>query len=979
MNSAFSKEKLFSDYKEQSAPVFDQAIKYILDTQKKDIEAHLSSVESDGEGFPDEAIRTLVRIREAQHTRFGQVWIDAIEEATSTLPELINLPQEEIHYTSQDGDSIDVILVKFLKRVKRGSKKGGIAALNAFLRMLKKPEREFEIATREVPFRSIVKQLMLKIRPQVSSWHREEFRFIARVLNEVQEWSLKSIANGSEEELPEFGELIESWKESAEDNYKQQSEKLLLSHQDLEASVQQILSVVGTYGHKAERYSDERVEGAKGKFNESLQKLADEWLELIEALSERALISLELMDLKEEILGSGASVIGQIDTFLEEKVYHHHQELKKKVQDSIAILESSKIKSFSELEHFCDDIQLHTRACITDEINKAIDQSLEEKFLSSLFESFTEQMGSFSVIKAEKVKLIEDLNLEKESPEYDIKEVDWVSLIKRMTTEYMVAELIPEKVDPEAMLHEFREQYNEILQIIETNLDVVDEATDNDEEAPETVALEGLKRTVVKIDEVQGLLGTRRNELQSKIVDQTSEFLSKVTDILIKQDHGEMRWVNTQLKVKESAGGWKTKGTVYWAKFIDRFDLFYRFSVRKYKHYLEQAQKFLGLQKTVSIATRKTNLATFLYETDQQFEKLPFIYRRLFDFHRDIEHAFFIKDTAHFETCRKAFDLWNSNFPSTLAILGEKGSGKSTLIRFLHDEIFNEIDSESISFTNTRQNKEDLIESLSEKLGLKKMSTSEELVAALKKNKKGSAISIENIQNCYLRNIHGYEAIKALIYIISETRNEIFWVVSCSRYAWNFLNVVFKVNEYFSHSILTDDLDEKDIEDLILKRQKASGYHLWFQADSSTQKSRSYRKLLDDEEAAQAYLREQYFEKLSKMAEGNATVAMIFWIRSIGEFDDNYFTIQPFDFGETEYLDGIDSLSTFALSAFILHDALTSGELAQILNISSEESGMVILRLNARGLLVPLGKYYTLNDLIYRQVVRLLKTKNILH
>lgn len=978
MNSAFSKEKLLSDFKEQSAPVFDQAIRYILDTQKKDVDTLLSSLAPAGNGFPDEAIRNLVSIREAQHTRFAEVWIDAVEEATSTLPELINLPQEEIHYSTQEGDSVDVILVKILKRSKRGLRKGALATENGFLRAFKKEEKQFEISSREVPFRCLVKQLILEMRPQIIKWHREEFRFIAQVLNEAQDWSLRSVSNG-EEEPEEFGQLIQNWKDRSDKNYKEQTEELTRSHSELETKVQKVLEVVGTYGHKADRYSDERVDSLKAKFNEGLQKLADEWADLIEALSERTLISLELMDLKEEMLGSGSSVISRIDTYLEDQVYSHHLELKKNIEESIKALEGQEFKSFSKLEHFCDDIQVHTRACITDQINTALTQSVEERSLSALFEEYTEQLGAFTVIKAEKVKLIEDLDIEKEKPEYDIKEVDWVNLVKRMTTEYMVAELIPEKVEPESMLEDFIEQYNEILQIIETNLDVVDEATDNDEEAPETVALEGLKRTIVKIDEVQELLGTRRNELKSRIFDQTSEFLSKVTDILIKQDHGEMRWVNTQLKVKESAGGWKTRGTVLWAKFIDRFDLIYRFSVRKYKHYLEQTQKFLGLQKTVSIATRKTNLATFLYETDQQFEKLPFIYRRLFDFHRDIENAFFIKDIANFETCRKAFELWNNNFPSTVAILGEKGSGKSTLIRFLHEEVFNEIPSESISFTNTRQKKEDLVESVSEKLGLKKVSTSEELIAALKKHKKGSAVSVENIQNCYLRNIHGYEAIKTLIYIISETRNEIFWVVSCSRYAWNFLNVVFKVNEYFSHSILTDDLNEKDIESLIMKRQKASGYHLWFQADSSTQKSRSYRKLLDDEEAAQAYLREQYFEKLSRMAEGNATVAMIFWIRSIGEFDDNYFSIQPFDFTETEYLDGLDPVSTFALSAFILHDALTSGELASVLNISVEEADMVILRLNARGILVPLGKYYTLNDLIYRQVVRLLKTKNILH
>ena len=125
-------------------------------------------------------------------------------------------------------------------------------------------------------------------------------------------------------------------------------------------------------------------------------------------------------------------------------------------------------------------------------------------------------------------------------------------------------------------------------------------------------------------------------------------------------------------------------------------------------------------------------------------------------------------------------------------------------------------------------------------------------------------------------------------------------------------------------------------------------------------------------------MKDKYFHKLTNLAEGNATVAMILWIRSIKEFNDSHFIIESLDIINMASLDGLDSHSLFALSAFIMHDLLAPNELAMVLNDSESNCEMIISRLVSRGLLVKSGNYYELNDLIYRQVVRLLRNRNIL-
>lgn len=57
-----------------------------------------------------------------------------------------------------------------------------------------------------------------------------------------------------------------------------------------------------------------------------------------------------------------------------------------------------------------------------------------------------------------------------------------------------------------------------------------------------------------------------------------------------------------------------------------------------------------------------------------------------------------MKHQPHFETVSRAYELWQSDFPSSIAILGEKGSGRTTELNYLKDEIFSNDRVEEINF-----------------------------------------------------------------------------------------------------------------------------------------------------------------------------------------------------------------------------------------------------------------------------------------
>ena len=69
----------------------------------------------------------------------------------------------------------------------------------------------------------------------------------------------------------------------------------------------------------------------------------------------------------------------------------------------------------------------------------------------------------------------------------------------------------------------------------------------------------------------------------------------------------------------------------------------------------------------------------------------------------------------------------------------------------------------------------------------------------------------------------------------------------------------------------------------------------------------------------------------------------------------------------------------FALGAIVMHDDLTVEQMALVLNLDVKTCTMILSKLYARSVLRFENERYYLNKLLYRPVVDLLKTKNILH
>jgi len=166
------------------------------------------------------------------------------------------------------------------------------------------------------------------------------------------------------------------------------------------------------------------------------------------------------------------------------------------------------------------------------------------------------------------------------------------------------------------------------------------------------------------------------------------------------------------------------------------------------------------------------------------------------------------------------------------------------------------------------------------------------------------------------------------------------------------------------------------IKRAILARYRATGYDLHFVENAVLKKKRTFRKRETD---PQKHQEELFFEKLSKLAEGNLSIAIMFWLQSIKKIENNTFHIYPLEITNVDKLEVPSRDVLFTLASLVIHDRLTSSEMAMSLHQSEVQSRLMLTRLKSKGIIVELAESYSLNHLVYRQVVRLLKQRNIIH
>lgn len=516
----------------------------------------------------------------------------------------------------------------------------------------------------------------------------------------------------------------------------------------------------------------------------------------------------------------------------------------------------------------------------------------------------------------------------------------------------------------------------ELTGIVDYNLESAISSLDDQEkkESIRSIALEGIDRTKNKVVEVEKELEKLRELINTELKSSIDEMSKRLIELTINENILNLRIQLAKARAIEKSKHYRRN----LIKNIKRFGpITWRFLRAKYFKLVDLGKRFfeiIGLLEKKSEFTAE--LSDFLNQAEEAIDKLPYVYRRLYRIQPLEEEVFFEGRLNELNQLKKAHENWKEGNFSSCSLIGEKGSGASSLVNFF----IKEMDQKKLirhKLERSYSSSDDFIQFFQELLGQKKISSFDDIVDYLNQGKV-EVLILEDVQHFYLKKIHGFDALNLLFELISLTAKKVFWVIEITTYTWTYLQKTINIAGYFKYNIKLAKLEDDQIIQLIMKRHRVSGYNLRFDSTNLSKAENRKLKRMSAEEQ-QAYLKQDFFSNLNKFAQSNISLALLYWMRSTHEVTNNTIVIARVEQMRYNFLSALKESDIFSLHALLIHDSLSTAEHAELFHQSEKQSKMALMVLEDNGILKNENGRFKINRLLYRQVVNVLQNKNIIH
>lgn len=565
-------------------------------------------------------------------------------------------------------------------------------------------------------------------------------------------------------------------------------------------------------------------------------------------------------------------------------------------------------------------------------------------------------------------------NIDKLKKPAQLKKIDIKNIITGKANEYLDNSIISERLKFTRKIQKIHNSIEEITQVIEYSLEYY--FTNLKSEKPnESEFLNGIKRALRKAEE--------NLEILHQLKDNTPDKLSEITEIFIRELRDSLMFEHL----------YKTERKALREKYFDDKKLFlihtYRVALQYSKRGISKTRevllllrtRYLNLRSILGITTEKksisSELSNYLADTETAFSQLPLMYQRLFKIEPLTDQKFLIERGDIMDQINNAYENWKKGKYAPACLVGEPGSGITTIINVFSETIGNEIDIYRFNLETRITTGEDYFNLMQQIFAEIKFKNLDELYSALADESYSRRIVIlENIQKLFIRKNNGFTNLLSFFKLISKSNQKVFWITSCLLYSYNYLNYTHHFSDYFGHIIGSDLIDDEKLEEMILKRHKPSGFDMNFLPPVNFRPRRSFKKL--SEEGKQVFLKNNFLKRLNDITKGNLSLTYILWLRSVIKVTDDciYFQFNQLDYS---FLDSLGDRKITSLHAILLHEGLSQKEHMEVMGCSESESISLLMLMSDDSILIKTDDKYTINPLLYRYIVDYLHSLNFIH
>jgi hypothetical protein len=330
---------------------------------------------------------------------------------------------------------------------------------------------------------------------------------------------------------------------------------------------------------------------------------------------------------------------------------------------------------------------------------------------------------------------------------------------------------------------------------------------------------------------------------------------------------------------------------------------------------------------------------------ESRSDRAPMIYQRLFRLTPVEDPRFLVGRQYEMNALGEARRLWEANREAAVLIVGERGSGKTSLLNCAVQRPLSGLEIIRADFSKRLTRREDMNEFLG---GLLKTEP-EAVETALNTGKR--VIILEELERTFLRHVHHFEAIRTLLNLISKTSQHTLWIISINYFAFRILNATLRLEPHFSHRVNAMSVDQSHLREAVLLRHNLSGLRLQFAPAPSygayTERIRKMAGIKTESE-------NDFFDALYRESGGVFRTAFALWQRYIDHPEAGVlymrFPAMPHYEAITNSLNDLD---LFTLAAILQHGSLTPAEHSIIFQVDEARSNAWLDNLLARELIQP--------------------------
>lgn len=311
------------------------------------------------------------------------------------------------------------------------------------------------------------------------------------------------------------------------------------------------------------------------------------------------------------------------------------------------------------------------------------------------------------------------------------------------------------------------------------------------------------------------------------------------------------------------------------------------------------------------------------FVADVYGREVPASYRRLFPFEPVHDLGFLVGREREMDAIATARERWDEGRPVALAITGEQGSGKTSLINCAVQRSFADLEIVRGEFDERLITERQLRSFLAGLLGVADPSQLENALAERRR-----VIILEQLERAFLRQVGHYAAVRALQRLIAAISASTLWILIINQVAFRFLDSAVGLGDTFSHRISVGSVSPAVLRQAVLARHNRSGLRLHFTSESSVSKLSHW---LGDGLRGQADPEMKFFNHLSRESAGIFRAAFAIWLAHIKTVSAESLLMKPLaPLNFSPLIAGLDLADLFTLVAVMQHGSLTPLEHAAV-------------------------------------------------